>query len=514
MPVSPRPDELRPWWKGWLGIGVLVVVAALVAGGSLWLVQRADEAERCTDGEPNLVWNGSGPERECIGVMDETHFAFDPQLKDITERIAKENQRVRDQWEKPEAGKRRVPYVKVALLTPLTTSDTSALPIEEIKSSLEGAYTAQCRANVCPGLSQDSPGVHGTTPQIQLLLASEGKHQDRWRPVVEQLAGLTGGSHPLVAVAGLGISIPDTQAAAEELSKRKIPSIGAVLTATDLDAKRLFKVSPSNSDYSRALRQRLDKLPADQRKGYLVFDSRNDNYVQTMRKSFDETFPEYIENRSVSFVGTTGNNTEGEPGLFINALNNICHTKSELVLYAGRGRDLPGLVKALSTRGQCGHTRPVTIATGSTGAVQQARQVMNLLKGSGITILQASAAAAEQWVKGVEAPTGFKPFYQSFKELKFPDAALSDGYAIMHHDAVQVAVLATRMVTAQTGRAAPDVETVYLQITNLHDAGRVALASGDLSFDDHSAGWPHNKPVPMIQVPPADGRPEPAYRTP
>ncbi|MEU4211715.1 hypothetical protein AB0F13_17210 [Streptomyces sp. NPDC026206] len=514
MPVTPGPDELRPWWKGWLGVGALVLTAALVAAGALWLVQRADDAKHCVQGEAGLVWTGSGAERECVGVMSEKPFTFDPRLKDITDRIAQENQRVRDQWEKPGAGKRPVPYVKVAVMMPMTTSDTGALPIEEIKSSLQGAYIGQCRANVCPALPDDSPGVHGTTPQIQLLLASEGRHQDHWRPVVEQLDEMTGGSHPLVAVTGLGISIPETQAAAAELSKRNIPAIGAVLTATDLDAKHLFKVSPSNLDYARALRQHLDKLPADQRRAYLVFDSRNDNFVQTMRKAYDEVFPDYVDKRWASFVGTTGHADQGQPGLFFNAVNNICQTRTELVLYAGRGRDLPGFIKALSTRAQCGHNRPVTIATGSTGSVQQAQKVAELLKRSDITILEASAADAENWIKGVHAPTGFKPFYQSFKDLKFPDTVLSDGYAVMHHDAVLVAVWATRMVTSQTGRENPGVEDVYNQITNLHDAGRVPVASGDLSFDHASSGWPHNKPVPMIQLPPAGGSPAPPYRTP
>ncbi|MFI9237545.1 hypothetical protein [Streptomyces cinnamoneus] len=515
MPLNPGPDELRPWWRGWAGFGALVLVVALLAGGALWLLRPSAREDSCSPGTPELVWRGSGAERECVGIMNETAYSFDPQLRDITERIAKENRRVRDQWEKPGSGRSPVPYVKVALLTPMTTSDSSALPIEEIRTSLQGAYTAQCRANGCPGLSAAaSTGIHGKRPQVQLLLASEGRKQAHWRPVVAQLAGLTGGKHPLVAVAGLGVSIPETQDAAVELSKKKIPAIGAVLTATNIDAERLFKVSPSNTDYARALRQHLDKLPAEQRRGYLVFDSRDDNFVQTMRKAYDEVFADYIDKRRVSFVGSAGSNAEGVPKLFFNAVQNICLTRTELVFYAGRGRDLADLVRALSTRGQCGHDKPITIVTGSTGAVQQADEVMGLLKDNKITILEASATDSERWIKGVHAPSGFKPFHQSFQDLKFPDAALSDGYAIMHHDAVLTAVWATRIVTAQTGRENPDVQDVFNQITNLHDAGRVPAAGGELSFDDASAGWPHNKPVPMIQVPATGDSPPPPYRTP
>lgn len=42
----------------------------------------------------------------------------------------------------------------------------------------------------------------------------------------------------------------------------------------------------------------------------------------------------------------------------------------------------------------------------------------------------------------------------------------------------------------------------------------VFAAGGELSFDDASGGWPHNKPVPVIQVPAASGAPGPLYKTP
>ncbi|MCC3771621.1 ABC transporter substrate-binding protein [Streptomyces sp. UNOC14_S4] len=513
--MTHGPDALPPWWKGWRGIGVLALVVALVAGGTVWLLRPSDEDHRCASGTPDLQWTGSGADRECVGLMDETAYPFDPKLKDITERIAAENRRVRDQFEKPAEGRTPVPYVKIAVLTPLTESDTSALPIEEIRSGLEGAFTAQCRANACPALSvAAATGVQGRTPQIQLVLASEGRNQTYWPTVVDRLAGLTDGPHPLVAVAGMGVSIPETQSAADELGKRRIPSIGAVLTATDIASERLFKVSPSNTDYAKALRRRLERLPADQRRGYLVFDSRDDNFVRTMRKAYDDVFADFIDKRRVSFVGTTGRHPEGVPRLFFNALNNICLTKAQLVFYAGRGRDLSDLVRALSTRGQCGHDKPITIVTGSTGAVQQAQEVMKLLKGSDITIQEASATDSEGWIRGVQAPEGFPAFHRSFGDLKFSDQELTDGYAIMNHDAVLTAVWATRIVTGQTGRETPDVQDVFHQITNLHDAGTVPAASGKLSFDDASQGWPHNKPVPIIQVPAGSGTQEPPYYTP
>ncbi|WP_329179500.1 ABC transporter substrate-binding protein [Streptomyces decoyicus] len=502
MHLPPQPaDDLPPWWKGWRGIATLVVALALIAGG-LWFFWPAEEDDSCAADQPGLHWAGTGPLRECVGITDEKAFSFDPRLKGITDRIAQENRRVRAQWEKPASGKSRLPYVKVAVLSPLTESDTSALPIGEIRSSLEGAFLAQCRANACPALSTaSSTGIQGKTPLIQLVLANEGRNETHWKPVVDQLAGLVDDAHPLVAVTGMGVSIPETQAAATELSRLKIPAIGAVLTATDLNAPRLFKVSPSNVDYAKALRRYLDGSSLKGHRGYLVFDSRDDNYVKTMRRAFDEEFGDYIGRRRASFVGTTGHQPAGVPRLFYNAVNNICLTKAEVIFYAGRDRDLADLVRALSTRSQCGHDIPITVMTGATGTFAQGKQVQGLLKSNKISILDVAATNPDQWTSGVHAPSGFKPFHQALRDLNFKDSVMDDGYAIMHHDAVLTAIWATRNVTGQTGKEAPDVQDVYNEITNLHDASTVPAAGGELSFDDASNGWPHNKPVPVIRLP-------------
>ncbi|MEV7467582.1 ABC transporter substrate-binding protein [Streptomyces kronopolitis] len=515
MHLTPPPaDALPPWWKGWQGIAALALALLLIAGG-LWYFWPAKEDTGCAKGVPGLHWAGRGAQRECVGLLDETAYSFDPRLKGITDRIVQENRRVRRQWDKPGKGRSRIPYVKVAVLTPMTDSDTSALPMEEILTSLEGAYIAQCRANGCPQLSPaGSTGIQGKTPQIELVLANEGRSETHWQPVVKQLAALVTGDHPLVAVTGMGVSIPETRAAAEELSRLKIPSIGAVLTATDLNAPRLFKVSPSNVDYAKALRRYLTGSPLAKQRGYLVFDSRDDNYVKTMRQAFDAEFGDYIGRRRASFVGTTGHKPAGIPKLFYNAVNNICLTKAQVVFYAGRDRDLADLVRALSTRSQCGHDKQITIMTGATGAFTQGSAVRGLLRANKITILDVSATSPAQWISGVHAPSGFKPFLQALRDLKFSDAVMDDGYAIMHHDAVLTAVWATRNVTGQTGKVAPDVQDVYNEITNLHDASTVPAASGELSFDDASQGWPHNKPIPVIQLPDPLKHPAPPYLVP
>ena len=259
-------------------------------------------------------------------------------------------------------------------------------------------------------------------------------------------------------------------------------------------------MSPSNVDYAKALRQYLDGSSLKGRRGYLVFDSRDDNYVKTMRRAFDEEFGDYIGRRRASFVGTTGHQPAGVPRLFYNAVNNICLTKAEVIFYAGRDRDLADLVRALSTRSQCGHDIPITVMTGArpfaqgkqgTGAAQEQQDLHSGRRGD-------QPRPVDEWRP---CPVRLQALPPGPADLNFPDAMMDDGYAIMHHDAVLTAIWATRNVTGQTGKEAPDVQDVYNEITNLHDASTVPAAGGELSFDDASNGWPHNKPVPVIRLP-------------
>ncbi|KPC59707.1 hypothetical protein [Streptomyces chattanoogensis] len=508
-------DPLTPWYRTRRGVSALAAAMVVCAAVVVLISWPSPPDTSCGTGAPGLQWAGSGADRECVGLTNERAFAADPRLKSITEKIAAENRRVRDQWDRPGKGKRRVDYVKVGLLTPMTESDTSALPIGEIRSSLEGAYIAQCRANGCPGLPRDEPlGIGGEAPPlIQLVIADEGRGEAHWKPAVDQLTALARGAHPLVAVTGMGISIEETRKAAVELSKHGIPSIGAVLTATDVNADRLFKVSPSNLDYARALRRYVDRSPLARSRGYLVFDSRNDNYVRTLRQAFDTTFPRSIGDNRTSFVGATGNEPAGTPQLFTTAVNNICQTKADMVLYAGRDRDLGPLITALAGR-QCDEKKPLTLLTGATGAFQQAQDRRGLLTKSRISVLDVSSAHPSLWLKGQHAPRGFPAFHDSMKALGFRETVLVDGYAIMHHDAVLTAVWATRNVTAHTGDETPDINDVYHELTNLNHTTSVPAAGGQLSFDDASHGWPHNKPVPLIRIPDQGEEAPPPYRTP
>lgn len=505
-------------------VSLAVVVLLVATGGGFWLLQHQRELDRRAEEHQRQICPGlgdtTGPgfalsmiDGECIGWTSEQDFGFAPDIQDITTRIVAQNQVVSRRWSAPDNGRSAIPYVRVAVFMPMTGDATSSLSAETIRHSLEGIYTAQARAN-----DLDHPQFRSSAPGIQVLLVNEGKSQTHWPRVVDQLAGLTGGEHPLVAAVGLGISVPETKAAAAELSRRGITAVGAVVTATDMTADRFFKVSPSNLDYIMSLQAYLAARP-DLRAGYLVYDSNDDNYVRTLREAFEQQFGSryLLDKRRTSYAGSK-KPAVASPALFGHAVDNICATQADVIFYAGRDRDLPALINALASRGQCGHDKPITIVTGATGLgqIQRNPTAQDQLTTAQVSIIDASATSPVDWGNGDQAPPGYRAFHDYFRTvLGLPEDSLIDGYAIMHHDALATVVWATRLAAEESPdqNGTPSTDDVYLRITNLHGTKPVPAASGDLSFDDISDGWPHGKVVPIIPIP---GRPIPAdvYTTP
>jgi hypothetical protein len=85
------------------------------------------------------------------------------------------------------------------------------------------------------------------------------------------------------------------------------------------------------------------------------------------------------------------------------------------------------------------------------------------------------------------------------------DAALRDGYAVAHHDALMTAVRAIRISDdndPDTGFSSGGVKDALFA---LHGENHVEAASGTLSFHD-GRGDPEGKRVPVLEFPqPAPG---------
>jgi len=473
---APRVRRVRRWRAVSAGAAAAALIPALIVICNH--VFPPSPTNVCVS---ELTLKGS----ECVGVADPIirSDAFGPELRTIVGKIAQENQRVAEEA----AADKQKPFVRVALVMPYSANDSSPLSWTAIRESLAGAYTAQCRANACPGLKgQSATGLPGKVPGVQLLLANEGSEQQHWRTVTDQLARMNSGDHPVVAAVGLGVSLPETQRLADRLSELKIPAVGGPLTATSLKSPYLFKASPSNLEHISAVRKALGSLRDGQR-GFLVYDTNDDLYVKTLREAFDQEFKDAIGARRTGYVGSTENHAV--PKLFGQSVQDICYSGSDLVFYAGRDNDFPDFVKALANRGLCnqaGGVRPITVVTcwsGRSAFSENPKRVKELTRDK-ITVVDVSVLNPENWKKAGSSPPGFPSFRTSFTELGHTDEELGDGYAIMNHDAVLTVVWAAQSFANQTRGAVPSSQDVYNQIINLHGANWVAAASGNLEFFD------------------------------
>ncbi|MGW7351860.1 ABC transporter substrate-binding protein [Streptomyces sp. NPDC054784] len=519
----------------WRPVDKLVVGALcllLVAGLAVVALSLASgDEDGCGDG-----LRRTGPAKECVGVSEGDHV-FAPELEELIQGVREENERVRAGWEDPEDGKASIPYVRVALMMPMTRDASSAMTMDLIKNALAGAYTAQLRANEDSGL------------RYQLLLANDGKDLDLWEPVVEQLADLTDDESPLVAVMGFPSSAPETQAAAEELSRHKIPSLGPVLTSSDMSADYLFKTSASNEHFALALERYLAEQPGSG-KGFLVWDSRKqDNYAVNLREVFTEHFDaDYgLRKRNASYLGETGEDA-GIPQRFSSIAQKICLTEADTVFFAGRDRDLPALVSQLAGQASCEHEKPIRIMKIGIGRdpVFTDPTTTELLRKARIVTVGSVDVDPRWWDDGKGEPPGFAAFHSTYrtveKKLGLDPKALDDGYTIMYHDAFTAAVQATdESYTAandgEDGRGGgngpekrelrmPTKDDVFNSLINMSVLGTddgtdcvncIRGASGTFGFDaaPETDKWPVCRPVPVVEYPadtPARGG-EKEYRT-
>lgn len=493
-PVDPATRARRRLRTGLVAGGLAVVV--LIAGAWLLYQQR----QSCGAGVTRVAG-------ECVGVTD-GGYVFDTRLADLQGRIKRANDDIGDR-----------PAVTVALVNSFTPDDTSALGIAEVRHTLQGAVLAQAYAN------SDAAGLNGL--RIRLVLANQGAHQDHWQRVGEQLIGMVDDDAPLVAAAGMGVSTRATQRSAEQLSRARIPMVGAITTADQLNFVAIpgyLRVSPTNADYVQALRRYLSlrKLST----GILVYDANsdtpdnNDIFTKSLR---DDITAEFATNKvparnvirfaAQNFVGSLAGRSEIRSSTFRSITTNICAVEPAVVFYAGRQNDLGTFLTAL--RGRVCSALPVTVVTAGSdlgGFVGEAAA----LRAAKITVAYASVTDPVGWPLAVPGtPPRYAEFLAAFTAAGFARADLADGNAISNHDAL----LAVTEAIAQTVQARPDTSKptpsdVTSGLLNLNGLNCVRGAGGTIGFGDQAdPGRPIGKAIPVLEIPPTTGRPAEPYRT-
>src|SRR5262249_46448585 len=158
----------------------------------------------------------------------------------------------------------------------------SAMGLDQMKYSLEGAYTALYRINRTNDFGDPS------SVKVQMLIANYGSRQEHSDSLLEDIVARNEPDHPVVAVVGLGSSSTGIEATAQVLASRGIPIVSAVAAADSLTIQRfagLRSVSPNDTDYVLALKQLLDQT-GQLHSGMIVADQNNNLYVKSLRAAY------------------------------------------------------------------------------------------------------------------------------------------------------------------------------------------------------------------------------------
>lgn len=462
-------------------VSSLVVLAGLVAGVVGWRLWP----DEC--GAASGIRLNDEKNHECIGVTEGAYLFNDPatgpwndedrrviaKINDVQRRIETANK------EAAETGR----YVKVVLLMPLTVSHAtpSAISLNQILYSLQGSYTALVRANE----EIDFPGSR--LPRLQLLLANQGSQQEAGNEFMDGILEMSESEHPVVAVVGLGSSVPNTKIAAGYLAGKEVPMVSAVTSADDLTSLPLmWSVSPSNLDYARALREHLD----DQdllKTGLIVYDRNRDLYTRSLAEAYRTELKNYIRYPDQPFQGSTIE-TPAAPNVFGSVVRNLCNAAMEseapldMVFFAGRIADFGAFAEALSGPARTCTTRPLTVLVGATGFAA-AENYREELKKVNVTVVYATSSDSASWMSGKPGtPPGFAKFLQVFLDNGFDEADLADGYAIAHHDALLTAAQAIQIATQERQGRVPSRQDVINEFGHLSLAQVVPAASGELTL--------------------------------
>lgn len=469
----------------------VVVAAALVAAGiAVW--HKLQPSPYCENQGATIVKHVSG---ECVGVSD-GRYVFAPELADVEHQILAENQLV--------AAQHPGGYASVVLLLPISDSSGSIMAMSNVLEQLRGAYAAQYRAN--------RTDVDGIVPAVQLLVGNDGYQANQW-PAATSIINDTRQRTHVMAVAGLGVSLSTTIAAATYLtSQAGIPVFGGTVTANDFDNIRKFiRVAPSNRDSIAVAVQYIGKAFKN---ALLVQDENtNDAYDGTLVTGFEQfADPAHALVGRETFDSTPRTHPDADrvqANLMIrNRISqmtpDICTAQPAAVLFAGRGEDLAELVADLAER-PCLNT-PITIISGDDVTNLPFTDAVRKGLDSGVTVDYAGIANPGEWSTAEQGPAitkggqGFNVF-DSYATKLFPGAPLSDGNTMVAYDSMLTAISGIRLTSVPQ----PTPEAVAGELGALHGSHEVLGASGPLDFyadyDTSKTGSdPDGKPIPILKL--------------
>jgi hypothetical protein len=274
----------------------------------------------------------------------------------------------------------------------------------------------------------------------------------------------------------------------------------------------MVRVAPTNSQEAAAAVQYLNRDPRVPA-GANVLLVQDQNASDAYAKSLGAAFTKALHDTNTKATNTKSTNTKSlhlvsptmvydsaypdAPTILGANAQRVCGTNARVVYFAGRGNDLQGFLAGLAARNCTG--TPLTVVSGD-DVSQLAGQQLWQGSGANLTAVFTALASPDMWQRQPSAVSGatvaeFGGCGTCYRG-RFPNDPLADGFAIMAHDAVQTAVLATRQVVAYVTPKAPLPSTGAVAQA-LYQVS-VPGASGYLCFD--AAHGPVDKAIPILSA--------------
>ncbi|MFD5091566.1 amino acid ABC transporter substrate-binding protein [Amycolatopsis thailandensis] len=477
-PVRPRGWARRH--RALLIVVVVLLAAAALTGIRPW--ESCGAGLHAVDADEDSV----GSSYVCVGLnLDSGPMREDDPLGPLEKLVKGRNDAAGDNFRT---------IVVLENLTPDRKVDSQPFPF--VQREVQGAITAAWPKNGPAG--------------FKLLLANYGSNADHWRVVADEIIAAAAAQR-VVAVTDVGVSSENSRALVAELSARGIATIGATVTAdnmnTDLKGARtenFFRVGPTNTDEARAAAGYI-ATHGFQRVMMIQGNSKEDTYATTLAEAFKSSSKVPVL-FTKAYTPKPLADTSREAylrGLFRSWHNDICGAKPDLIYFAGRGLDLGALVAALAGDGACEGLDSLTVMTGD-DASTLAGNPLELNKDIGVRLRYTALAYPDQWDMFTADPAypTYKKNYDNFvAEFTgthgFPKGELWDGAAMIEHDAVAAAVeAATRNVSADPVSMPDMVRTIDCN-------SAVPGATGFVAFDQVT-GNQLDKALPILSID-ADG---------
>ena len=370
LPAERLATRHRPRWTWlWSWWSLLLVLAGTSVGGT-YLHARLSSVH-CSVRFPfsaNLdtgLKDDPAGSRECVGVSTEgvrfergrlsTSLDGDRRTPDVRHTggslTLADLQRMIDE-ENAQVVRGHAPYVTILHVGMLTAADGQEQSSVSSIRELAGAYLAQLANN-----HTDQPGEVGMPLKVRLLAVNAGQNMAFSGFVADRVLDIARRDPTVVGVAGMGRNTSASQAAIRRMNDAGLAVVDTVNSSDQLPTlAHYYGLAATDHDEAVAATRALDGHPA----GRALIVSRSPGPSREYSSELASDAQAALRPQQPDPLTYDG--TDDIAGKVKTACENSTGHPYQLVYFAGRAEDLPGLINGLSSGG-CTN-RPLTLLGG------------------------------------------------------------------------------------------------------------------------------------------------------